>query len=289
MSQTQIHNSAFTLSHPSLPFETLLLKQSMTFYITYDIDHSSLWFFCYKACQSNVRACIEDMTVLSQRMCPVYTHTAAILQTLGAQDQFGLLLLVNGGECNPMSVCICGVSLSIFPHLPSSPNTSPLHVCFLWSPLSLNNSFPSFLFLFMYMCMWDLCARMCMRVFIYMDICGGLKLMLGIMLDDSSTLFMEAWFPSHTQSLLMWWYLTSTLQWSPVSACDSLHYSEGSLATNCSGRFWGSEVWSSCLWDKCSATEPSHKPSMNNRTSEFSAALLEPHPVAGGNKLREHW
>lgn len=146
MSQTQVHNSAFTLSHPSLPFETLLLKHSMTFYITYDIDHSSLWFFCYEACQSNVRACIEDMTVLSQRMCPVYTHTAAILQTLGAQDRFGVLLLINGGECNPMSVCICGVSLSNFPHLPSSPNTSPLHVCFLWSPLSPNNSFPSFPF-----------------------------------------------------------------------------------------------------------------------------------------------
>lgn len=139
MRQTQIHNSAFTLSHPSFPFETLLLKHSMTFYIIYDIDHSSLcqWFFCYKACQSNVRACIEDMTILSQRMYPVYTHAAAILQTLGAQDEFGLLLLVNGGECNPMSN---------FPHLPSSPNTSPLHVCFLWSLLSLNNSFPSFPF-----------------------------------------------------------------------------------------------------------------------------------------------
>lgn len=160
MSQTQIHNSAFTLSHPSFHFETLLLKHSMTFYITYDIDHSSLWFFCYEACQSNVRACIEDMTVLSQRMCPVYTHTAAILQTLGAQDQFGLLLLVNGGECNPMSVCICGVSLSNFPHLPSSPNTSPLHVCFLWSPHSLNNSFPSFPF-----CVCEIYVHACVCVF----------------------------------------------------------------------------------------------------------------------------
>lgn len=151
MSQTQITiHPSHCLIH-ALPFETLLLKPSMTFYITYDIEHFPLsqWFFCYKACQSNSMVCTKDMTILSQRMCPVCTHTAAILQTLGAQNQFGLLLPVNGRECNPVSVCIC-ISLSKVPHPLSSPSTSPLHVWFLWSLLSPNNSFLSLFYLHVY-------------------------------------------------------------------------------------------------------------------------------------------
>lgn len=167
MSQTQITIQPSHCLNHALPFETVLLKHSMTFYITYDIEHSSLsqWFFCHKACQSNSMVCTKDMTVLSQSMCPVCTHTVAILQTLGAQDQFGLLLQVNGRECNPVSVCICGVSLSNVPHLPSSPNTSPLHICFLWSLLSLNNSFLSFFYLFTCVCEIYVHARVCMFSF----------------------------------------------------------------------------------------------------------------------------
>lgn len=168
MSQTQITiHPSHCLIH-ALPFETLLLKPSMTFYITYDIEHFSLsqWFFYYKACQSNSMVCTKDMTVLSQRMCPVCTHTADILQTLGAQNQFGLLFLVNGRECNPVSVCIC-ISLSKVPHPPSSPSTSPLHVWFLWSLLSQNNSFLSFFYLFTCVCEIYLHTRICMFSFIW--------------------------------------------------------------------------------------------------------------------------
>lgn len=173
MSQTQITiHPSHCLIH-ALPFETLLLKPSMTFYIAYDIKHFSLsqWFFCYKACQSNSMVCTKDMTILSQRMCPVCTHTAAILQTLGAQNQFGLLLPVNGRECNPVSVCIC-ISLSKVPHPLSSPSTSPLHVWFLWSLLSLNNSFLSLFCLFACVCEIYLHAHVCMFSFtwIYVEV-----------------------------------------------------------------------------------------------------------------------
>lgn len=170
MSQTQIHRQLplLCLTHVRL-FETLLLKQSMTFYITHDMDCSSCsqWLFYWKALSIKLHDLQRDIWQFYHRGCyPVCINTAAVWQALSAGGSAAFVAPHEWQRMQHLWVfAYTGLLWATFLHLLFSPNTSPLLACFLWSLLSLDNSFLYFFHLLFFSIVCDMYVNACVCMF----------------------------------------------------------------------------------------------------------------------------
>lgn len=172
MSQTQIHRQLplLCLTHARL-FETLLLKQFMTFYITHDMDCSSCsqWLFYWKALSIKLHDPQQRyMTILSQRMLSsLYKHCCYLASPECWRISCICCSSWMAENAAPVSVCLYRASLSNFPPSTLHSQHKPT-ACLFPMITAFSRQFFSLFFPLCVTCTWT-------HVYACLHLCRGLN------------------------------------------------------------------------------------------------------------------